>query len=216
MKQKEGKFVVLEGQGFAGKDEQKKILIGWLRENNVPFTDYREPGGTPRGEIIRAEILKAKAEGASNEYILQKFYEARLIGLEKVVIPRCKAGDLVTGSRFTASSMVYQGIEAGLKAEVERLESQLVRPRKIPDLYILLDVPAEEIVRRMEMVRQNGSRVIHSFNESNLGLMTSRREAYRELFFQQWSGNWCMVDGVGTEAEVFSRVLTELQARKIV
>ncbi len=216
MKQKEGKFVVLEGQGFAGKDEQKKILIQWLKDHNVPFTAYREPGGSPIGEKVWEEILAAKAAHADDSIILNKYYYLRQIGLDETVIPRVNAGDLVVSTRFSASSRVYQGKERGLNEDVERLEREIVKPRKTPDLYVLLDVPAEEIVRRMDIVRQTGSRVIHSFNDSDINLIRGRREAYLELCNQQWSGNWCKVDGVGTEAEVFTRVLAELQARKIV
>jgi len=204
-----GKFIVLEGQGMSGKTEQQPVLENWLKERGHRVVSYREPGGTPRGEMVRNEIMRAKKERESARYMLGLFYRARRIGLEEVVVPALNRGDIVVASRFSASSMVYQGQESDLPFEVDLLEMAIVKDQITPT-YVLLDVSEDEIITRTSSAI---GREVHAFNCLDLTRIELRRNAYLELARVGWSGEWNIVDGVGEVAVVSQRIQNLLELK---
>ena len=51
-------FIVFEGIEGCGKSYQSKKLVRNLKEKKLKVTLTREPGGTPRAELIRRLILQ--------------------------------------------------------------------------------------------------------------------------------------------------------------
>jgi len=48
-----GKFIVLDGPDGCGKSTQAELLVGWLNDNGVKTSRFRDPGDTAIGEKIR-------------------------------------------------------------------------------------------------------------------------------------------------------------------
>lgn len=207
---KKGKFIVLEGQGFSGKTEQSHLLVKNLKEHGVEVIETQEPGGVEEAIAIRDELLKRRSEkNITPEEELELFYKSRKIFLEKKVLPALKEGVWVVSTRFSASTFVYQGREGGVSMnKINELESKVVGKNQ-PDLYILLDVSSDEVVRRLK----ESNREKHGYNEMDETLIKSRREYYLELAKEDKYGNWVVVSGDGTVNEVSQRIWQVISAR---
>ncbi len=57
-----GYFISFEGIDGSGKSTQIQLLAGYLSQNSYQVAQYREPGGTPVGENIRALLLDAQLD----------------------------------------------------------------------------------------------------------------------------------------------------------
>lgn len=201
-----GKFIVLEGQGFSGKTEQAPLLVVQLQRHGLTVIQTQEPGGVPEAEKIREQILTLRGEkkiGPEDE--LRMFYESRGLFLGKLVVPETEKGKWVVSTRFSASTYVYQGREGGISKDlINQLDREVVGSNQ-PDLYLLLDVAPEEIIRRLQA---KDSREKHSFNEVDENKIKLRAQAYLDLAKENRYGNWEIVDGNGSIQEVRQRIWT--------
>ncbi len=199
-----GKFIVFEGQGFTGKTTQAELLTSHLRSLGIEVIETHEPGGIKEAEEIREAILKRRADGLiSSEEEVELFYKSRKLFLDKLVKPSLDKGIWVISTRFSVSTYIYQGLEGGVSLDlIDKLEKQIVDGFK-PDLYILLDVSAEEIIKRLKAnLRQK-----HSFNELDKEKIINRRKNYLKVAKENKDKNWVIVDGEGDVEEVEKRVL---------
>lgn len=196
-----GKFIVIEGQGFSGKTTQVHLLAEKLKEKSLDVIETREPGGVPAAEKIREGILKKRQEGISSpEHEVVDHYAAREIFINELIKPSLKDDKWVISSRFSASTKVYQGFEGGIDLDfIEKLDEKVVGKYQ-PDLYLLLDVPEEEIWKRIK----NSERDKHSYNESDLEKIKIRRDGYLKLAGE--NPNWILIDGVGSQDEVHEKI----------
>lgn len=199
-----GKFVVLEGPEGAGKS----TVLGQLRRQlsldhpalEAVFT--REPGGTPLGDGVRQLLLDPAYRVAPlSEYLL--YSASRAQHVEDVIRPALGRGALVISDRFAASSVAYQGAGHGVDAGFIELLNARVTGGLVPDLTILLDLPAAEGLRRIRargetdrLERLNGTfhdRVARSFRE----------QAARE--------SWLVLDAGRPAAEVAADVTAAVE-----
>ena len=108
----------------------------------------REPGGTPGAEAIRALLITGEPDrwDAATEALLMT--AARRDHAEKVIRPALQRGAWVLCDRFADSTMAYQGYAGGIPRD--RLESlyRFALGRLVPDLTIILDLPADEGLKR--------------------------------------------------------------------
>lgn len=188
-----GKFIVLEGQGFSGKTEQARLLSEKLRQKGKEVIETQEPGGVASAQAIRDEILKRKQqENITPEEEVQLFYKSRERFLHELVIPALLEGKWIVSTRFSASTFVYQGFVSGVDLKfIEGLEEKVVNIHQ-PDLYILIDVSEEEILKR---ITKEDKREIHGYNEADLKVIKKRREGYLNLAKENTNKNWVIVDG---------------------
>src|SRR5690606_9661614 len=86
-----GRFITFEGGEGVGKSTQMRLLAESLPPN-PPVVLTREPGGTPRAELIREFILSggAKKMGEVTETFL--FSAARLDHVRNLVAPALARG----------------------------------------------------------------------------------------------------------------------------
>lgn len=143
-----GKFITFEGGEGAGKSTQARLLAERLRAESVGTVLTREPGGSAFAEQIRDLILcpSTADHGALAEALL--FSAARADHLERTIRPALEAGQWVICDRFADSTRVYQGVAGGLpKAVIEALE-RLVVAETVPDVTIVLDLPAADGLAR--------------------------------------------------------------------
>nr|WP_283397598.1 dTMP kinase [Wielerella bovis] len=147
------KFLTLDGIDGAGKTTQLNVIRAWFEARGLPVLFTREPGGTPLGERLR-EILLAPETQVSLRTETLMMFAARCQHLEDVILPALKNGVNVVSDRFTDATFAYQGGGRGLPdADIAVLERWVQGSLK-PDLTILLDVPLEVSLARIESSRK--------------------------------------------------------------
>lgn len=145
-----GRFITFEGGEGVGKSTHIRALAEFLDSHGIKVLLTREPGGTLLGESIRA-LLQHDAGGESPlpraEVLL--FCASRAQLCEQVVRPALKNGIWVLCDRFEDSTLAYQGAGRGWCVDELRLISRFASGVLVPDLTILLDLPAEIGLRRV-------------------------------------------------------------------
>ncbi|RKO67965.1 dTMP kinase [Desulfofundulus salinus] len=144
-----GFFVVFEGIDGAGKTTQARLLAQALVQRGHPVVLTREPGGTPVGEKIRSLLLDPVLAGLTPlaEALLYAGARAELVA--STIRPALAGGRVVISDRFVDSSLAYQGYGRCLDLkELEQLNA-LATGGLVPDLTVLLDMPAAEALARL-------------------------------------------------------------------
>ncbi len=204
-----GKFIVLEGQGFSGKSEQQPLLAEKLKGQGFEVVETQEPGGVQSALDIRAELLKRREAGTiTSEEEVELFYKSRERFLDELVRPSVADGKWVLSTRFSASTFVYQGREGGVSLDLIRDLDQRIVNGSQPDLYILIDVEPNEIMKRLT---SQGARQRHSYNEIDREKIITRQLAYLELANENQYKNWVIVDGNSSIEEVHQRIWQEVR-----
>ncbi|EGV51820.1 thymidylate kinase [Candidatus Endoriftia persephone str. Guaymas] len=143
MKQKQGRFITVEGGEGAGKSSNLDFIRQQLEAQGKQVLFTREPGGTPLGEAIRELLLGHQHQGMAHDSELLLMFAARAEHLQQKILPALAQGTWVLCDRFTDASYAYQGSGRGLKtARIAQLE-QFVQGDLRPDLTLLLDLPVE-------------------------------------------------------------------------
>lgn len=170
-------FITFEGGEGAGKSTQIRLLSEYLTKNNIPHITTREPGGSVGGEIIRDLVVKGDADSwdAVSESLL--FMTARYHHIEHTIKPALADGKWVLCDRFYDSTYVYQGVVKQVGgAWLDQLYTQLYGGFA-PSLTLLLDMPAEEGLKRA------GARADDENRFESLGL--AFHEQIRKAFLQR-------------------------------
>jgi dTMP kinase len=145
-----GKFITIDGVEGAGKSTQITFICDYLKAKGVNVILTREPGGTDVGEKIRTLLLSNSTGKMHADTELMLMFAARNEHIQNKIMPALKQGDWVLSDRFTDASYAYQGGGRGLDVErIVQLE-QWVLQDFIPDMTLLLDVPVEIGMSRVE------------------------------------------------------------------
>jgi dTMP kinase len=189
-----GMFVVLEGGDGCGKSTQVQRLVSRLRDLGREVVATREPGATEAGAAIRSLVL-----GGGD---LDPRAEALLIAADRaehvagVIRPALDRGAVVVSDRYIPSSLAYQGVARGLGVEEIARLSQWATGGLVPDLVIVLDVPAGEAARRRAGPQDRMEREPDSFR-------AAVNQAYRDLTARF---GWTLVDGRESVEDVADRI----------
>jgi dTMP kinase len=201
-----GKLIVLEGAEGAGKTTQIKRLAERLEQIGVRCVAVREPGGTPVGDAIREILLDREWNiTAPGEALLFMASRAELIA--GVVTPAMAEGKVVLLDRFFLSTYAYQIEGRGLSEPEVRAANRLATGGLVPDLTLLLDVPASAGLARAD-ARGDRDRMEKSGAEFHHQV----GEAFRKFADRKWQdshpecGPITLIDGAGDEAAVFGRI----------
>jgi dTMP kinase len=178
-----GVFVVLEGGDGSGKSTQAARLAARLQASGREVVVTREPGGTDIGARIRTLVLGGGTIDPATEALLIAADRAEHVA--QVIRPALERGAVVVSDRFVPSSLAYQGVARGLGVEEIARLSEWATGGLQPDLVVVLDVPAEEAVRRREGPQDRMEREPAEFR-------VLVNEAYRDLADQY---GWTVVDG---------------------
>lgn len=191
-----GILISLEGGEGGGKSTQARILAERLELAGRSVCLTREPGGSPGGEAIRSLLVEGEADrwSATSEALLMN--AARRDHLERVIRPKLAQGLVVISDRFADSTRAYQGQAGGASlALLDALEAAIVEG-DWPDLTFVLDIPAEEGLRR---AAQRGG--AQRFESKGLAFHEALRAAF--LAIAEQAPERCrVIDATGSQAGV--------------
>jgi dTMP kinase len=145
-----GKFITIDGVEGAGKSTQINFICQYLADKGINVALTREPGGTEIGEKIRTLLLSNSTGEMHADTELMLMFAARNEHIQNKIIPTLNQGNWVLSDRFTDASYAYQGGGRGLDiARIAQLEQWVMR-NFAPDMTLLLDVPVEIGMQRVE------------------------------------------------------------------
>ncbi|MBC2886705.1 dTMP kinase [Ochrobactrum sp. CM-21-5] len=171
-----GLFITFEGGEGAGKSTQIALLAKHLRAHGFDPVITREPGGSPGAEAVRHVILSGGAEayGPAMEALL--FAAARADHIDQLIRPALKEGRVVLCDRFIDSSRAYQGVTGNLDAAYMAAIERIAIDGAVPDLTIMLDIPAEKGLSRAG--KRRGSGTADRFEKEDVTVHEARRQAF--------------------------------------
>jgi dTMP kinase len=173
----QGRFISFEGGEGAGKSTQARRLAAALEKHGISCVITREPGGSPGAEEIRKLLVNGEPgrwEALTETLLL---YAARADHVARTIKPAMEQGRWVLCDRFADSSWAYQGVGRGLDREtVRRIESVAIGDFK-PELTLVLDLPAEEGLRRADARASAESR----FEQFDVDFHERLRQAFLEI-----------------------------------
>jgi len=142
-----GFLVALEGGDGVGKSTQARALAQWLGQLGHDVVVTREPGATEAGRAIRAVLLHGGDLAPRAEALLYAADRAQHVA--ELVRPALEQGALVITDRYVDSSVAYQGAGRDLVAEEVAGISTWATQGLLPDLTVVLDLPADRARARL-------------------------------------------------------------------
>lgn len=199
-----GLFVTFEGGDGSGKSTQLELLAAWLDEQGVSYIVTREPGGTDVGEQLRDIILHRRGFLAPRAEAL--LYAAdRAHHVHTVVRPALAEGKVVIQDRYFDSSVAYQGAGRVLAEDEVRELSLWATERLVPDLTVVLDVPADVL-----RARRMSTRTVYDRLEAEADDFHERvRDAYHRLATAE-PRRFLEIDGQRPPAEIHQVIRTRV------
>lgn len=171
-----GLFISFEGIDGVGKSTQADLLETWLTGQGKTVVRTLEPGGTDVGIEIRKILLHHRGDLAPRA-------EAALFAADRAhhvaskIRPALERGEIVITDRYFDSSVAYQGAGRELSQKEVRDLSLWAVGGLLPDLTVLLDLPAD-VARN----RRNGSGTEPDRLESEkIEFFERARQAYLDL-----------------------------------
>lgn len=188
-----GKFIVIEGLDGSGKSAQVDLLATFLQEKGKEFILKNEPtteseAGLKIKRVLRKEITVEPLE-------MQKLYvQDRTEHLANKIVPALTQGKFVVCSRYAFSTVAY-GHANGLDAKhLMELNDHFL----LPDLTIVIQVPPEECIKRIEK-RGEGKELFDKKKR-----LEKANEIYKKL--PTMYKNVVLVNGMRPIGEVFGEI----------
>jgi dTMP kinase len=203
-----GKFITFEGGEGAGKSTQIKRLATALENSGLPVTSTREPGGSPGAETIRGLLLDTAADwDAPTEALLH--FAARADHFTTRIAPALRNGDWVICDRFADSTRAYQGYGLGLSMDAIETLYGVALGEFAPDLTVILDVPVEIGMQRMNARDGDADRYER--------MDTAFHERLRQGFLDIAANNpdRCEVIDADTDIDTVTRRIFDCVARRL-
>lgn len=145
-----GLFITFEGIEGSGKSTQVQLLTQYLNNHHLPYICTREPGGTPIAEAIRRILLDPLCAEMLPETELLLYNASRAQHTGELILPALQAGKIVISDRYYDSTYAYQGAARSLDYAVIDSLTAFATFNTEPDLTILLDLPAEAGLSRID------------------------------------------------------------------
>lgn len=167
-----GMFISIDGIDGAGKTLQVEHLHKRMNAEIGLTYAIAEPGGSPFTKEIRQLLMEMPVENHLVDLLL--INAARAYHHEQIVVPLRQKGVHILTDRYVHSSRVYQGLELGEEVvdELHRISTDDLHP----DLTIILDVPVDIAIKRIE---KRGDK--NRFDRVSPEIMERRRAAFLEM-----------------------------------
>ncbi len=207
-----GYLITFEGSEGSGKSTQVARLAERFRAANYEVVTTREPGGTEIGEQIR-HILMHASQGTQMfpETELLLFAASRAQLVREVIYPAVQSGKIVLCDRFLDSTTVYQGVGRHLAAEPVQLINQFAVGNMVPDVTVIVDVPAEV---GFERIRHRRHDLPDRMESENIQFYRKVREGYLMLA-KALPNRFVIVDGTPEIDKVEEAIWRQLRDRVI-
>jgi dTMP kinase len=210
-------YIVFEGIVKCGKSTQVKNLTRWLRtmypRNCVLKT--REPGGSEIAENIRRTVQGTRYRTPMNVVCEADLYSAaRAQTIATVIRPFLsdphKIARIVASDRCFIVSMSYQGYVRGYGAQqIWDLNKPAVGDL-IPDIILFLDIPDITLALGRRKNDVDGDK----WEAQNQAFFEKAREGFCVVSeMPMFAGRWFTINAVGTQHEVFQRILDVVKPR---
>ncbi|MBM3120594.1 MAG: dTMP kinase [Chloroflexi bacterium] len=200
-------FITLEGPDGGGKSTQARLLVEHLTARGLPALLTREPGGTPIGDQIRRTLMDLGNTGMHPRSEILLFSASRAQIVHQVIRPRLEAGGVVVCDRFYDSTLAYQGYGHGLDLAALRAITDFATGGLRPDLTFLIDLPAEDGLRR----RRRGGQW-NRLDAYDLAFHQRVRQGYFDLAAAE-PDRWVTVDATRPVEAVQSEIRRVVEAR---
>ncbi len=188
-------FVVFEGIDGAGKTSQLHRLVNEMQEAGRCVVSLLEPTRGQYGSEIRTRAQHGPPMTPEEE--LELFLKDRRENVEQNILPALAAGKDVVQDRYYYSTAAYQAARPELKltpAAVVDMHDWAPRP----DLVILLDLPVEVSLLRLD---KRGSLTVFERE----AFQRHVRAGYLEL--SKLDDRFRVIDAEGSETQVAKAVL---------
>lgn len=199
-------FVTIEGIDGAGKDTLAAGLRNHFAERHgfaVIVTE--EPSNDPIGRSIR-EMLERKRPAPPTNYEFQRlFVENRREHLSSCIRPALEAGQWVISVRYWLSTLAYGMLEGPMEPYLELHREILGAEMLYPDLALVLDVDAEEGLRRIQAAGR------HFDWFAKLEKLEKIRQNYLELAGRTDLGLMAVIDAMHPRAQVLREAETLIE-----
>jgi dTMP kinase len=202
-----GKFITFEGGEGAGKSTQAQKLKSALEARGRSVVLTREPGGSPGAEEIRELLVQGEPDRWTPLCETLLFIAARADHVARTIEPALAKGQWVISDRFSDSTYVYQGVARGLGMETVRDLQRVALGDFVPDLTLIVDLPAGEGLRR---ARARGQERENRYEKFGREFHERLREAFRELAARE-PVRCVVIDGVSDSDTVSAAVWRAVQ-----
>lgn len=142
-------LITLDGIDGVGKSTQIERLTDYLEGLGHKTLRVQDPGSTAIGAKLRELLLDSDLHlHRRTEAML--FMASRCEMIETTIRPALSAGQTVISDRFLLANVVYQSIGGGVSPEQLWKMGRWANDGLVPDLTLLLDMPAEVAMQRID------------------------------------------------------------------
>jgi dTMP kinase len=142
-------FISIDGGDGVGKSTQVALLCHWLEQSGHSVVRCRDPGSTRLGEMVRELLLNRHDLQLCRRSEMLLYMAARAQLAEEIIGPALRQGKIVVSDRYLLANVVYQGYGGGLDVEALWHVGELATGGLMPDLTLVLDMPAEAALARI-------------------------------------------------------------------
>ncbi|MFH1245692.1 MAG: dTMP kinase [Candidatus Omnitrophota bacterium] len=125
-----------------------RLLCQSLRGRGFKALPLREPGGTDISESIRDILLDLRHKSMDIMCEMLLYQAARAQIVKEKILPALTEKKIVLLDRFLDATIVYQGYAGGINIPIIKKIGAMVTLGIQPDLTILLDIDAEEGLKK--------------------------------------------------------------------
>ncbi|MEN9606594.1 MAG: hypothetical protein RL605_422 [Actinomycetota bacterium] len=201
-----GLFISIEGIDGVGKSTQMALLEQFLQERGRTVIRTFEPGGTELGQEIRHLLLHRKGDVAPRaEALLYAADRAHHVATK--VRPALSRGEVVLTDRYLDSSVAYQGVGRALDAEEVRAISMFAVEDLLPDLTILLDLPAAQALARRAQTGTEPDRL----EREKVEFFEAVRQAFLAMAAAE-PERWIVIDASATVEQMQAQIRARVEA----
>jgi len=190
-----GILIAFEGIDGAGKTTQVELLTDFLDSVGQPVVRSKEPTEGPWGQLIRQWARNGRS---TLDEEVNAFVKDREEHVREVILPALAKGKIVLLDRYFYSTIAYQGARSG---DIDSITSKMLDISPEPDAVVLIDVPPELGLARIEQGRGEKP---NAFEKK--GTLEQVRDVFLQLARQR--PNIILIDGTPS-IEVVRRAILE-------
>ncbi len=205
-------FISFEGSEGSGKTTQIALLQDRFEKAGRNVLVTREPGGTQIGEEIRHLLKHCQTQSKMTpEAELLLFAASRAQLVREKIAPALLEGRVVLCDRYLDSTTVYQGVARKISKDPVSMINHFAVGEFMPDLTIILDIPAELGFKRIE---SRTSDLPDRMEQESIEFYMAVREGYL-LLAKSLPDRFLVVDGTRAKEKIAQEIWNEVARRKL-